>query len=76
MFEYSKSYTDFLKGHSPYDDSEVYINLEKVVASSRVTLHKNEYDILATRIDCIENNSYYVKEPFYELLSGLSKLVG
>lgn len=57
MFEYSKSYTDFLKGHSPYDDSEVYINLEKVVASSRVTLHKNEYDILATRIDCIENNS-------------------
>ena len=71
MFEWSKSSVVFLKGHSPYDGSEVFVNAAMVAGSEVRKVNVDSKEVKPTRITTVGSDGYgvfTVKESFQELI--------
>lgn len=71
MFEWSKSSIVLLKGHSPYDGSEVFVNAAMVAGSEVREVNVDGKKVKATRITTVGSDGYgvfAVKESFQELI--------
>lgn len=71
MFEWSKNSIVFLKGHSPYDGSEVFVNAAMVAGSEVREVNVDGKNVKATRITTVGSDGYgvfTVKESFQELI--------
>lgn len=71
MFEWSKNSIVFLKGHSPYDGSDVFVNVAMVAGSEVREVNVDGKKVKATRIKAVGSDGYgvfTVKESFQELL--------
>lgn len=71
MFEWSKNSIVFLKGHSPYDGSEVFVNAAMVAGSEVREIYANRKQVRGTCIETVGSDghgSYKVKESFQELI--------
>ena len=71
MFKWSESSVVFLKGHSPYDGSDVFVNAAMVAGSEVREVNVDGRKVKATRITTVGSDGYgvfTVKESFQELI--------
>ena len=78
MFEWSKSSVVFLRGHSPYDGSDVFINAAMVAGAEVCKVNVDGNEVKATRITTVGSDRYgvfTVKESFQELSDEVNRRV-